>query len=100
MIVVIGYLTINPDKRAQAEEAIAKLVPLTQAEDGCVQYTYSADLGEPDRINITEQWESEDAMTAHMGAEHFAEFMGSIGDCIGGDVAVTRHDVSSSTKLF
>lgn len=100
MIVVTGYLTIAPEHRATAEAAIAKLVPLTEAEEGCVTYRYAADLLEPNRINITEQWESEDAMTTHMGAPHFAEFMEAIGPCIGGDVAVVRHDVASSTKLF
>ncbi|HRW39743.1 MAG TPA: putative quinol monooxygenase [Aquihabitans sp.] len=100
MIVVTGYLTIAPEHRATAEEAIATLVPLTEAEDGCLTYRYSADLLLPDRINIVEQWESEEAMTAHMGAAHFAEFMTAIGPCIGGDVNVVRHDVASSTKLF
>lgn len=100
MIVVTGYLTIAPEKRAEAEAAIATLVPLTEAEDGCLQYRYSADLLAPERINIVEQWESEEAMNVHMGQAHFAAFMEAIGPCIGGDVAVTRHDVSASTKLF
>ncbi|MFN8017847.1 MAG: putative quinol monooxygenase [Acidimicrobiales bacterium] len=100
MIVVVGYLTIDPAKRAEAEAAIATLVPLTQAEDGCIDYRYSADLLVPGRINIIEQWASEDAMNVHMGQAHFAEFMAAIGPCIGGDVEVTRHDVSASTKLF
>ena len=100
MIVVTGFLTIAPDKRAEAEAAIATLVPLTEAEDGCVQYRYSADLGNATRINIVEQWESEEAMTAHMGATHFADFMAVIGNCIGGDAEVWRHDVASSNKLF
>ena len=100
MIVVTGFLTIDPDKRAEAEAAIATLVPLTEAEDGCVQYRYAADLGDPNRINIVEQWESEEAMTSHMGAPHFADFMAAIGTCIGGDVEVWRHDVATSSKLF
>ena len=50
MIVVTGYLTINPAKRAEAETAIKTLVPLTEAEEGCVQYRYAADLLDPDRI--------------------------------------------------
>lgn len=100
MIVVTGYLTIAPEHRDAAEAAIATLVPLTEAEEGCLTYRYSADLLEPNRINIVEQWESEEAMTVHMGAPHFAEFMAAIGPCIGGDVSVTRHDIASSSKLF
>jgi quinol monooxygenase YgiN len=100
VIVVTGYLTIDPAKRAEAEAAIATLVPLTEAEDGCISYRYSADLLEPSRINIAEAWEDEASMTAHMGAPHFATFMEAIGPCVGGPVEVTRHDVSASTRLF
>ena len=100
MILVTGYLTIAPEHRATAEAAIATLVPLTEAEEGCITYRYAADLLIPERINIWEQWESDEAMTAHMGAPHFAEFMAAIGPCIGGDVAVDRHDVATTTKLF
>jgi quinol monooxygenase YgiN len=100
MIVVTGYLTIDPAKRAEVEAAIATLVPLTVAEDGCVEYRYATDVLEPNRINIWEQWESEDAMTAHMGTSHLADFMGVVGTCIGGPVEITRHDVATSTKLF
>jgi quinol monooxygenase YgiN len=100
VIVVIGYLTIDPAHRAAAEAAIAELVPLTLAEDGCVDYRYSADLLVPDRINITEQWASEAAMEAHMATNHLAQFMATIGPCLGGAVEITRHDVAASTKLF
>lgn len=100
MIVVIGYLTIDPAKRDEVHEAIGALVPATRAEDGCIDYRYSIDIDDPARINIVEQWESEDAMNAHMGTEHLATFMGVMGTCLGGPVEIVRHDVASSTKLF
>lgn len=100
MIVVTGYITINPDMRAEVEAAVATLVPLTLAEEGCAQYSYAADLLDPNRINIIEQWETDEAMTAHMGTTHLADFMGVMGTCIGGPLEIVRHDISSSTKIF
>ena len=100
MIIATGYLTIDPAKRDQAEAAIATLVPATLAEDGCAEYRYSNDLADPNRINILEQWESEEAMTTHMGTEHLATFMTAIGECLGGPAEVWRHDVATSSKLF
>lgn len=100
MIVVAGHLTIAPDKRADAEAAIATLVPLTEAEEGCLQYRYATDILDPTRVNIIEVWESKAAMDTHMGAPHFADFMAAIGTCIGGDVSVVSYEVSSSSKLF
>jgi quinol monooxygenase YgiN len=100
MIICTGYLTIDPAKRAEAEAAIATLVAATTAEEGNVEYRYASDLGDPNRINILEIWESEDAMNAHMATDHLAEFMGTIVGFLGGPAEVMRHDVASSTKLI
>lgn len=100
MIIVVGYLTINPDMRSEVEAAIATLVPLTVAEEGCDEYRYANDLSEPNRINIWEQWASEEAMNSHMATTHLADFMTVMGGAIGGPLEITRHDVSSSTKIF
>ena len=100
MIVVTGHLTIAPEHRDTALAAIADLLPPTRAEDGNEEYRYSIDLEDPNRINIEERWASEEAMTAHMGSEHLATFMGVIGGCIGGSVSIVRYDVAGSTTLF
>ena len=100
MIVVTGYLTIAPEHHEAALTAIRECVAPTRDEPGNVDYRYSQDIDDPTRLNIVEQWESEDAMNAHMGSEHLATFLTVIGGMIGGPVEITRHDVSGSTKLF
>lgn len=100
MIVVTGYLTIDPEKRTEAEAAIAAFVPQNLAEEGCVDYRFSWDTLEPNRLNGVEQWESQAAIDAHMASAHMAEFMGAIGGCLGGAVEFTAHEISSSTKLI
>lgn len=100
MFVVTGYFTINPDLRAEAEAAIATCVAATLAEDGCIDYRYSADLIDPQRINLSEQWETQEAMDVHMTQPHMAEFMNAFGPCLGGPMEVITHEVSSSTKFL
>jgi quinol monooxygenase YgiN len=100
MIICTGYLTLDPAQRDAAEAAIAKVVAATTAEPGNLEYRYSADLADPNRINIFEAWADEAAMNEHMGTDHLAEFLGTIGGCLGGPAEVTRDDVASSTKLF
>lgn len=100
MIIVAGHLTINPEHREAAEAAIRACVALTRAEPGNVDYRFSPDLDEPDRLNLIEQWADEDAMTAHMATPHLAEFLGAIGPCVSGSAEVIRYDVSGSSPLF
>lgn len=100
MIVVTGHLTIAPDQRAEAEAAVAAFVPKTLAEAGCVDYRFSWDLLDPNRMNGVEQWEDQPSIDAHMASDHMAEFMGAIGPCLGGEATFTAHEISSSTKLI
>jgi len=100
MIVVTGHLDIAPDKRTDAEAAIAAFVPKNHDEAGCVDYRFAWDVLQPNRLNGVEIWEDQAAIDAHMGSDHMAEFMGAIGPCLGGEATFTAHEISSSTKLI
>ncbi|MCB0971506.1 MAG: antibiotic biosynthesis monooxygenase [Acidimicrobiales bacterium] len=100
MFVVTGYLTIDPAKRGDLEAAVQTAIPAFHQEEGCIDYRFSADLTDPARIMIAEQWADEAAMDAHMAGEAFATFMAAIGPCVAGDVSVVRHEVATSTTLF
>lgn len=100
MIVVTGYVTIDPDQREAALDAIRTCVTATRAEDGNLDYRYSPDLDEPNRLNLVEQWNDEAALKAHMDTPHMATFLKKFATMVGGPVEITRHDVSGSSKLF
>jgi quinol monooxygenase YgiN len=70
------------------------------ADEGSVEYRYATDVQDPNPINNWDHTASEEAMNAHMGTSHLADFMGVMGTCIGGPLEITRHDVATSTKIF
>ena len=100
MIVVIGYITIDPSKRDEVVAGISTLVEATRAEEGNIDYRYSDDLFVENRINITEEWQDQAAVDLHMGTPHMADFLTIMGTSLGGPVEITSYEVSSSTKLF
>ena len=100
MIVVVGYLTLKADAKDAAVAAVRELVTATRAESGNVDYRYSFDLDDETRLNLTEIWDDEDALNAHMATDHMAAFLGQVGDYVGGAVDIVRYDVSGSTKIF
>ncbi len=100
MIVISGRLTIRPDQRDRAVAAAAALMAATRAEPGCADYTFSADLSDPDVFYFFERWDSEEALKSHFDAPHMAEFMGVAGELLAGPAAATRFDVSESAPLF
>ncbi len=100
MIVVVGYLSIDPAKRDEAIAILSAGAAATREEPGNVEYRFSPDLTDADRFNVAEVWEDDDAMTAHLSTPAFATFMETLGPCLGGPVDIVRYDVSGSSKLF
>lgn len=80
MIIVTGTIDIDPAKRDAAIEACNAVMEPTRKEVGCHQYAFSADLSDPGRFYVTEQWDDEETMGAHMQSPHLAEFMGKLGE--------------------
>lgn len=79
MIIVYGVIESSAESISALTEAITKLEAATRAEEGCIDYTFSVSLSDPDCIRISEKWESMDALKAHMGMPHMAEFQQAIG---------------------
>jgi quinol monooxygenase YgiN len=87
---------------ARRREFLAALEPLTKgslADPGCIQYTISADLDDPGRVHVVEQWESDVLMRAHMAAPHSVEFVKAMQPIGVRGVKVTKHEVSTSQPL-
>ena len=100
MIVVTGYLDHQPRPACRGRGGHRHPRAAHPRRGRLRQYRYATDVLEPNQINIWEQWESQDAMDAHMGTAHLADFMGVMGTCIGGPLEITRHDIASSSKIF
>ena len=100
MIVVSGTLTIDPSKADLAEELTGKLVAETVKEDGNISYAYYRSHSDPGTWVVVEEWESEDALNAHMVSPHMAEFMGAAGDLGITGADIQRYDCSAKSKLM
>lgn len=79
MIVVAGYIDIEPANMDKAEPLVAKVLAETRAEAGCVLYVISRSVDVPGRLHIQEEWETLDALGAHGKAAHLAAFREGLG---------------------
>jgi quinol monooxygenase YgiN len=71
MIVVQGDFVIKAGKR---DEAIAAMVAVQQAverdEAGCIRYAFYADLEDPNKFIVYEEWETKAHLAAHGSQEN------------------------------
>lgn len=49
---------------------MARMVQATQAEDGCLEYSYAEDVLEPGLIHVKELWRDQVALDRHFASEH------------------------------
>lgn len=94
MIIVAGWLRVAAEHRDTYLDQCRLVVEEARAAPGCVDFSLTADLLDDERINVFEQWESEDALERFRGAGSDDEQQSMI-------VAarVSQHEVATSTDL-
>lgn len=95
MLVVAGHIAIDPSHREEAIAAAVRMMEETAKEAGCLSYVFSADLRDPGRFRIFEEWESAEALEAHFAAPHMAEFQKAVAELGVREMKVQRYEVSS-----
>lgn len=68
MVIVAGHLVVEPEQRDDYLSGCVAVVSQARRTPDCLDFALSADLVEPDRINIFERWESQAAVEAFRGS--------------------------------
>ena len=64
MIIIAGYSRTDSDHRDAAVEAFAAMVGRARKQDGCIDFSMSADSVDPGRTNLFECWRDEQSWKA------------------------------------
>jgi quinol monooxygenase YgiN len=94
MLIVAGYLVVDPSQRDNYLEDCGAVVRQARKSPGCLDFAISADLIEPDRIDIFERWESRVALDKFRGSGPSDEQQDSIISA-----SVCEYDVGSEQRL-
>jgi quinol monooxygenase YgiN len=98
MIVIEGRLTVDPADRDTVAALMIPMSEASEAEDGCLQYRFSEEVGRPGQFRLAEIWESEDALGAHFGSPHMATFTAGLGP-VTMDTELWKFQVTSREPL-
>ena len=74
MIVITGEIELHPEDVWPATYHVARMMEASEAEDGCLCYRFYADLINPRRLRLYEEWRDEAALEAHFQSPHMATF--------------------------
>ena len=78
MVIVAGYLIVEPSQRDDYLQGCVAVVEQARLAHGCLDFAIGADLLDPRRIDIYERWESRAALEAFRGDGPSEEQQGSI----------------------
>ena len=67
MVIVAGFLVVEPSQRDNYLTECRDVVRRARRTPGCLEYAISADLLDPDRVDIFERWESQAAVETFRG---------------------------------
>lgn len=73
-LTLIATITARPGHAEVVEAGLRQLVPLSQAEAGCLQYNLHRHQEQPNRFIMVEQWLDAAALSAHQQTAHFLHF--------------------------
>ena len=78
MIVVNAIIEVDASTLSAMREAIITMEDASRAEDGCLDYTFSQELRDPNTLRITEAWRSMEDLAAHFATPHMATFQAAM----------------------
>ncbi|MEL6287657.1 MAG: putative quinol monooxygenase [Pseudomonadota bacterium] len=74
-LTILAQITAAAGKEALVRTELEKLVPITRAEEGCIQYDLHVDNERPGFFMFYENWETRELWQTHMNAPHLAAYM-------------------------
>lgn len=74
-LTIIARITAKEDKREFVKAELLKLIEVTRAEEGCINYDLHQDRENPNFFLFHENWENRELWQIHMGNKHLADYI-------------------------
>ena len=74
-LTIVANIKVVAGKVDLVKAELEKLIPITRAENGCLQYDLHQDNETPEHFLVYENWESRELWQIHMNAPHLAAYV-------------------------
>jgi|SRR5450755_1671267 quinol monooxygenase YgiN len=99
MIVVVGRVRSDPEKRDALIRVGQTVAAASRSEAGCISYRVYEDTEIENEFVFVEEWDNMQALQQHFASSHVAEFMQAIPATIIAPPDVKFHSIASSMDL-
>ena len=74
-LTIVANIKVKSDKIDLVKTELLKLIDITRAEEGCLQYDLHQDNENPTNFLFYENWESRELWQKHMSNQHLKDYM-------------------------
>ena len=74
-LTIIARITAKTEKIDLVKAELLKLIDITRAEKGCINYDLHQDNENPAHFLFYENWDSRELWQDHMGNQHLKDYM-------------------------
>ena len=74
-LTIVANIVANEDKIELVKAELLKLIDITRAEEGCINYDLHQDNENPAHFMFYENWETRELWLAHMNNDHLKEYL-------------------------
>jgi len=99
MIVVVGRVQTDSEKRAELVRIGQAVAAASRQESGCISYRVYEDTERENEFVFVEEWESDEALRRHFASSHIGEFMRAIPAAVVAPPDVKFHTIASTMDL-
>ncbi len=99
MIVVVGRVNSDADRRIGLIDAAQALARASRQEEGCLGYRFYEDTEGEHEFVFVEEWKDEEALQRHFRTPHIAEFMRSVPATLITPPDVQFHTIAGSRDI-
>ncbi|CCK77412.1 MAG: antibiotic biosynthesis monooxygenase [Oleispira antarctica] len=92
-LIIVANIKANTDKIDLVKSELLKLIEVTRAEKGCINYDLHQDNENSAHFVFYEKWETRELWQAHMANTHLAEYI------VATEGAVTEFTLSEMTVI-
>ncbi|MEH6628165.1 MAG: putative quinol monooxygenase [Motiliproteus sp.] len=92
-LTIVANIIAKTDKIDLVKAELEKLIDITRAEEGCINYDLHQDNENPAHFMFYENWESREQWQSHMSNQHLQDYMAAT------DRAVDEFTVNEMTII-
>lgn len=74
-LTIVARILAKPEKRALVKSELLKLIDITRAEKGCINYDLHQDNDNENLFLFFENWENRELWQVHMNNQHLADYI-------------------------